>query len=208
MATLGEILASYRTDAEKTIKEAAHDLNVYEKNLTALEAGQYDQLPKGVYARHLVKKYAEYLGLDTQKVLIQFDAEYNDEQQLAPKSLNDEGIVFTPKLIKKLIIAGISFLLVGYFALQIYLIFQPPELTITQPEKNSIISESFIEVHGQTEPGTIVEINDKQITIDDNGSFSATIDLNTGINIISISSKKKNSKPNIIYREILVQPEE
>ena len=208
MATIGEILASYRTDAHKTIAQVAHDLNVYEKNLVALEAGNYDNLPKGVYARHLVKKYAEYLGLDTQKVLSQFDSEYTTDQQLTPQHTKDDGIIFTPKLIKKLIIAGISLLVVAYFAFQIYFIFQPPTLIITKPTENTILTESYIEVQGKTEPEAIVEINDKQITIDDSGLFSTTIDLSTGINIISISAKKKNSKPNIIYREILVQPQQ
>jgi len=47
-----------------------------------------------------------------------------------------------------------------------------PVLSIVSPENNSKLKTNTVEIKGSTEPGAVLTINDKQVTINTDGSFS------------------------------------
>ena len=95
--------------------------------------------------------------------------------------------------------------LVTYLGFEINKIFSPPDLVVINPVADVKITENFIEIKGQTEKEARVFINEKEVFIDSQGEFKATIDLQKGINYIKISAVKKHSRENIVFREVLVE---
>jgi hypothetical protein len=79
---------------------------------------------------------------------------------------------------------------------------------VTVPEANMVTTEKIIDVIGSVESGATLEINGQQVLAADDGSFSENLVLREGTNIIEIIAQKKHSKQSIIYRQVIVQPEE
>lgn len=69
MAGFGETLRQARAHKNVTLREAEADTRINRHYLAALEDEQLDALPPPIYSRGIVRKYADYLGLDAGKVL-------------------------------------------------------------------------------------------------------------------------------------------
>ncbi len=68
--------ATLRLEREKqgmTTASAAATLRLPEKILLHLEAGRFDQLPGDTFARGYVRSYASMLGLDPQRLVLEYD---------------------------------------------------------------------------------------------------------------------------------------
>jgi cytoskeletal protein RodZ len=72
MATFGETLRQARAHKNVTLREAEADTRINRHHLAALEDENFDALPPKIYSRGIVRKYADYLGLDAGKVLDMF----------------------------------------------------------------------------------------------------------------------------------------
>lgn len=71
---------------------------------------------------------------------------------------------------------------------------QAPDLSITSPDDNSSYygsGQRQITVQGETEEGVQVTINDRFITVDEDGKFQYTTTLNEGANTFNIKAKDK-----------------
>ncbi|MFN8498471.1 MAG: DUF4115 domain-containing protein [Anaerolineae bacterium] len=68
MTDLGKTLRAARTQKGVTLAEAAADTRILERQLTAFEQGKTLDVPS-VYARGMLRKYAEYLGLDANEIV-------------------------------------------------------------------------------------------------------------------------------------------
>jgi hypothetical protein len=84
-------------------------------------------------------------------------------------------------------------LILGYIGIQIYKFQSPPTLTISSPSDGTTTTTSDITVNGTTQPGAVVEVNGTLITVDDKGDFQKDIQLNEGINIITVEARKNSS---------------
>lgn len=62
-----------------------------------------------------------------------------------------------------------------------------PFLRIIEPMDNATINASLVSIHGKTEPGATVSINDGITIADAQGDFSFDVSLDDGINVINIT---------------------
>lgn len=69
---VGEILRRTRTHYNLSLDDVANYLRIRASQLDALERGDIEQLPGRVYAIGYVRTYAEYLGLDGEKMIALF----------------------------------------------------------------------------------------------------------------------------------------
>lgn len=69
MANFGETLRQARAHKNVTLREAEADTRINRHHLAALEDENFEALPPKIYSRGIVRKYADYLGLDAGKVL-------------------------------------------------------------------------------------------------------------------------------------------
>ena len=72
---VGEILRRTRVHYARSIEEVEAALRIQAKQIHAIEVGDTDALPARVYALGFVRSYAEYLGLDGDKIVNLFKAQ-------------------------------------------------------------------------------------------------------------------------------------
>ncbi len=70
---LGARLRQAREARGISLARASRRTRLQRRYLEAMEAGEWEVLPSGVYGRGLVRHYAEFLGLDPQEVLAAYD---------------------------------------------------------------------------------------------------------------------------------------
>lgn len=72
MDEIGELLREAREKLGLTHEEVERGTRIRARYLIALEGGDLEMLPSSVQARGFLKNYAEFLGLDTDAVLLQY----------------------------------------------------------------------------------------------------------------------------------------
>jgi cytoskeletal protein RodZ len=208
---IAQELRQTRTDKKISLEKAARQTGINQKYLSALESGNWQQLPAGIYGKKFLKEYAIYLGLDT-KILLELYIE-----ETSPSTSNQISRLFTritpklhytfnlPKLIQTLAITAAVAVCLFYLGFYVTKIIAAPNLTLTQPTTNITTKASRIAISGQTEPNAEVKINNQTVLVQSDGKFTEMINLKTGLNIIVVSSQKKYSKTSEIIRQIFVE---
>jgi len=72
---VGEILRRTRVHYNRSIEDVESALRIQAKQIQAIETGDLSVLPARVYAIGFVRSYAEYLGLDGEKIVDLFKAQ-------------------------------------------------------------------------------------------------------------------------------------
>ncbi|MCX6743964.1 MAG: helix-turn-helix domain-containing protein [Candidatus Parcubacteria bacterium] len=204
--TLGQVFKRYRESEGLKIAQVEKDIKISHRMIEALEADDYRALPDEIYVKNIIKTYGRYLSLDYNKLLALFDSvQVQKNSNLPEVKTKPIRVILTPQRVRNVIIGLAVLMLVVYLGWQLNNIFQPPQLSVYSPENNLATDKNYIEITGKTEKEARVYINEKEVFLDVNGEFKATLDLQKGMNLIKISAAKKRSKENVVYREILVQ---
>jgi len=209
--TVAEQLRRARQNKKIKLDQVAKKLNIDYKYLNALEKGDYGKLPKGVYGRNFLQKYADFLGLDYAEIIIAYESETSARGHCEGKELFAKQVVKNqyfwdaPKIIKNLLIIIIITICFIYLGFRLNKIIVEPDLLITNPADNFITQQAVVEVSGKTEAETETAINSEKILSDINGNFSKIVNLKNGLNIITITSKKKYSKTKTIIKQVFVK---
>ncbi|MFH1379166.1 MAG: LysM peptidoglycan-binding domain-containing protein [bacterium] len=79
----------------------------------------------------------------------------------------------------------------------------PPALTILKPAEGEFIQDTFIQIIGKTEPGCYVNINDRNIVVERDGSFQASISSKKKEVILNITSEDSNGNTSEMKRSVI-----
>ncbi len=85
MKITGELLKSERNRKNISVQDVALALKLSSKIINSIEAGQVENLPSKTFIRGFVKSYAQYLRLDADQVMRQFQEEMGTTHPL-PKN--------------------------------------------------------------------------------------------------------------------------
>lgn len=209
--TLGERLRKIREESGYTLEDVERAIQIRRTYLEALETGQYTTLPGSIYIEQYLKRYAEFLKVDSAYVLDLYREREKrvvapqERLRFEPKKQSMPRELVTPRLIRRIIIGVVVLAALAYLAYTVVTVFSPPPLVITSPENNSTVATPTITVAGVTEPETTVTINGREVFLDTGGMFEETITLTQGINQIKITSAKKRSKPTVVTRTIQLE---
>ncbi|MCK4540054.1 helix-turn-helix domain-containing protein [Candidatus Parcubacteria bacterium] len=212
--TLGQQLKREREEKKISLEKIADDLKINKKYLSALENGRIKDLPAGVYARNYFKAYTEYLNLNTDEILKQYEEEYEGKPAKNKKNLFIQKVTKAryffsiPKVFKITAILFVIFICIIYIGFYLNNLISPPKLIIFSPETDVNINKNKIEIKGQVENDANIKINGKDVLAGKDGFFSEVIFLKKGLNMVLIEAQKKYSKKNEIIRNILVNLEE
>jgi cytoskeletal protein RodZ len=207
--SVGEILEETRREQNLSIETISRTLNIHPGHLFALESGNYQKMPGGVYLEKIFENYVNFLNIDFGSIKKKFDKELGasrttKRQTFTPK-ISQKNFIITPRLLKIAFAAIAVILLLVYLGFEINNIFAPPPLSVTSPIDNLITSEPRIEIVGQTAKEVKVKINDQEIQPDAQGEFRESVLLQPGLNVIKVSAVKKRSRENIIYRQVILK---
>lgn len=209
--TLSEQLRTARQEKNLKVEKIAEKLNISPKYIEALEKGDFEKLPKGVYGKNFLREYALFLGLNYHnlKKIFEKEAETADEsdtQKLFSRQIaKARYFLAIPKIIRNFAIFTVVVICFSYLGYAIKKIYLPPSLLVENPIENLTIKEKTINVAGKTETESQVTINGEAVLSDGAGRFNEEINLKEGLNTITITARKKYGKENTITRQILVE---
>ena len=212
--TVGETISRHRRNKGLSIDRIAHMISVSPQHLKNLESDAYDSLPPAVYTKNFLYEYAKFLDLSPRTVYDRFlsekDLYYSTRRPTKEtKNVNRNklvGFILNPKTLKYAGLLCLFILVAGYLLISINNIFSRPELVVSYPlENNLITTERTLELQGVTEREVTLTVNGRQVIYDKNGRFSIQLDLQKGLNIIKIEAKKKHSRENTVYKQIIAE---
>ncbi len=206
--TLGERLKAYRQRQHLTFEQAEEETKVRLKYLVALEKGDYNQLPAGVYTIGFLSKYADFLGAPKEELIQAYRQERGTAGNLplAPKiQLKENRFYLTPKTIILGLVVIFCATLTGYIFYSVKNFTSPPNLEISSPVADQVIREDKVEIVGKTDEGTTLEINDQTVFIDDKGNFHETVKLQPGLNNIEVRAINRLKKETVKVIKILAE---
>lgn len=78
--SVGEILRRTRIYHNLSLEQVSTDLRIRTAHIEAIERSMYEELPGRVYAIGFIRNYAEYLGLDGEKIITLFKTQEGGRQ--------------------------------------------------------------------------------------------------------------------------------
>ncbi len=91
---------------------------------------------------------------------------------------------------------------------RVFLRTQPPLLSVTNLQDQMEVSDPSFILLGKTEPGTTVWVNGRQVPVDQQGGFQATVELLKGENVIRIEALDKAGNTATLVRRLTYAPVE
>jgi cytoskeletal protein RodZ len=176
------------------------------KYLTAIETGDYANLPNDVYSRGFVHQYASHLGLNGADIARAYAEERGGLQvadTAAPRLERPKRLVVTGRIatfaIAIIIILGLG----SYLAWQFSSLAAPPTIVIVTPGLNQTVTGGSVTVSGRVTQGADVSIDDVSVASDTDGNFSSPVSLQNGLNTIRVSARSKLGKQSSLSRAVL-----
>jgi cytoskeletal protein RodZ len=197
MITAGEVLKEKRQRLRKSLSSIAEETKIQKRYLQYIENNDFSKFDSDVFLVGFIKIYAKYLDLDSVKVLALYRRSNPTKRvnTVKPREKNifkGSKIVITPKLLITISIILFVLGIFTYIGIQIYKFQSPPRLVITEPLNDTIITQSKTTIKGEVSQEATVNINGENID-SNNGRFEYTIQLNEGINIITVIAKKNSN---------------
>lgn len=106
----GETLRIARESKNLSLQSVAQQLNLSERSLARIEAGDFSQLPGHTFARGYVRAYAKVLGLDQNRLVQEFDQ--HTGTTAAGSNVNSLGHIDQPVRLSRSMIRFFMFALV------------------------------------------------------------------------------------------------
>ncbi len=72
--TIGERLKKEREKKGYSLDEVHSRLRIHPSILSQIEGGRFDELPAPIYAKGFIKRYSEFLELNAQEILVEYDS--------------------------------------------------------------------------------------------------------------------------------------
>ena len=199
---LGEVLRAAREAKGVDLQRVERETKIRERYLSALERGEYRELPGSVYTKGFLRNYGAYLGLDPEYLIDLFRLETTSTADrpsapTPPRPLagrRSRAFVVTPGAV----VAGILTILVGgfiaYLGYEFVNFARTPELRITDPAGNvSRHPDLAITIRGITAPNARVSVSNltenPTVTADADGAFEVTVRLVPGSNVARLTAR-------------------
>jgi cytoskeleton protein RodZ len=90
MTEIGEILREARETLGLTLEEVERVTRIRTYHLEALEAGDFEALPSPVQVRGFLHNYAEFLGLNTDEILLRYAESLQQQHRTRPAGTLDQ----------------------------------------------------------------------------------------------------------------------
>ncbi|MCF7795696.1 hypothetical protein K9M42_01235 [Patescibacteria group bacterium] len=209
---LSFVLKKIRLVQKITQEELASSFVCDVSEIQALENGYYNRFISKKKIRKILKLYSKKFDLNYKYLLKLYKNNFKDYIKnrscifLETDNFNRKNI-FLPNVAKYLLIFIFSFSFIFYFSLQIKDKYEPPLLQVINPVSDYKTNDKKILVYGKSVPETSLTVNNKEIYIDGDGSFSFEISLHKGVNILKFVASKKGSKENVIIKRVFLEEE-
>jgi len=211
---MAEQLRQSRLEKRLNLADIAAKINIKKEYLEALEKGEYNKLPAGVYGKNFLKEYAIFLGLNYKELIKDFQSEKTilpgeKSKEVFPQQIiKKRNFLIFPKIIKNFVIVAVTLVCLLYLGFCLKKIVSSPMLEVIEPKDSQVIKGNFVNVLGKTEAEAEIAINGETISLEQGEKeslFTKKINLKTGLNTIIITAKKKYGREETVERQVLVE---
>jgi cytoskeletal protein RodZ len=198
---LGEVLREAREAKGVDLVRVERETKIRERYLSALERGEYRELPGSVYTKGFLRNYGSYLGLDPEYLIDLYRIETTAAVErprvpTPPRPIagrRNRAFVVTPGAIfAALLTIGVG-AFIAYLAFEIVNFARTPELRITDPPGPvSNFTDDEITIRGMTAPNARVTVDNlrenPEVLAGDDGAFEVTVSLVPGSNVVQLTA--------------------
>lgn len=209
--TLGKFLAKKRIEKGLSLEKVSQETKILNSYLKAIEEDNYSILPPPAYLRAIVKKYAQYLKLNTEEVLNLLKETNHRDWVSGKKDLLPQNRFALPQFKLIVFLRNFSVRLLKYLFLLIiifYLLYEisflvfPPKIILYQPKEDFSTTEKEIILKGKVIRAKSILLKNQPLTLDKEGNFSYPFILNPGLNQIELKATNHLGKETILIRNI------
>lgn len=213
-AHVGLYLKELRERRSWTLAKASAETKLPESFLYALETERWAGIPDPLYTERILRAYVKALG-GSERYLLHKYRGWLKKQKAARRP--EEFLPRTSR-VRALDLAVISrlaaffgfliFILLvgGYVYEQARIISTPPPLEVTRPSEGERVETARADVAGRTLPESTIEINGLPAMVDNGGAFSLVISLPRGMNVITVTARKRHGRTATVIRHVIYEP--
>lgn len=196
---LGTVLRTAREARFIDLARVERDTKIRVRYLSALERGDYRDLPGSVYTRGFLRNYGLYLGLDPEYLIDLYRLESGiaaerPSMPSPPRPMSERqgrSLVVSSSAITAAILAILVLGLVVYVVGELVIFSGTPDLRITDPAADLLAYEgSEYTIRGVTEPNSTITTEglrqNPSTMADADGAFSVRVGLVPGANVITL----------------------
>lgn len=211
MKTVGEILKTARRRKGLKRLQIARQTKISGKYIKALEANAFTKLPEAAFVKGFIRNYCQAVGLDPDQALAVFRRDYDQDirGQVIPRDLAATPMkrswLWTPRTTVIGIASLVTILLLTYFTYQYRLLTDAPPLEVVSPKEEERVN-STLTVSGKTDPQGTLTINNQQVLVNDDGTFSQPLVLPSGTRTITVQATNRSGKSRTVQRTVHVIP--
>ena len=218
--SVGDLLHAAREKKGVDLYRAERDTKIRARHLSALEDGDYAELPGAVYTKGFLRNYALYLGLDPVEILDRWHEEQDPGQRSSsstmvapPQPLTDprRGLTFTPSLVVAAVLGLVVVLFVGYVGMQLFRFSQVPELSLNGPSIIQVAKDqTSVELTGSSPAHATVKALDPAGTMvrstdsDGDGHWSLVLPVQKGSNEFTLTAHDPETGRESPSRQVII----
>jgi len=196
------------------------DTKIRVKYLSALEDGEFTELPGDVYTRGFLRNYASYLGLDADQIEEAWHEEAGSRparQALVvgpqPIAIPSRGFVLQRSHFALLGVLVVVAIVVAYFGFQMTRFLSYPTLGVTTPNALNIdvpANTTGYTLNGTATAGSTVEIDQdasalQTVVADDAGHWSRLVTLHPGSNQFNVTARNLDTNHASKVTQIIIR---
>ncbi len=206
---LGEKLRNLRRSQAVSLEMIETLTRVRKCYLEALEWGRYDLLPDPMYTRNYIRSYARALNADETYFLELYAEESGRTDLLSPhrlprERLKKQNFFVATHWLSGLVLGVAALTVVLYLGYQANRLLSAPTIALLNPANDSAVGSALLPVSGTVDNKEVqLKINGTNVVIKDDKTFSTTLDLVRGLNVVTVEAKRRYSKSAIIYRRVV-----
>lgn len=207
--SLGAKLAATRKKKNLSLEKAEIDTRIRAHYLEAIEEERFAQLPPA-QMKGFIRHYGDYLGIPSSEIeqdleLLPLTA--TKRSYFSPRLIEKETRwLVTPRTLAVLLSIIVLVLFIGYVTYQVRQFAAPPELEITTPQNEAVVTAEQVTIEGRTEPGGLILVDTLQANVNPDGTFTYALTLRPGLNQITIQAENRIKKQTTRVLSLLYQP--
>lgn len=203
MRTIGQVIRDARAQKRYSRSKLEEITKIKTGFIEALEAEDWEKLPEYPVLQGFVRNIAQALKLDQKNLNAVLRRDYPPKDlNINPKPDVNTKFVWNPRLTFLLGIFIVTLMIIGYLTFQYVSFISSPKVSIDSPSEGQVVRERELKVTGMVEKEATVLVNNQPALVDEEGSFSATIEIFEGTEEIEIKAIKRSGRETVIKRKI------
>lgn len=188
-------------------EKLAQITGISERYIWAIQNVELDKLPPAPYVRGYIKKIAEVLRLNHDEIWDLYKKELSHKTSGKYDTLPENRFAIRQLSRKQIFAITLGLIFSVYLIFNISRLLGKPNLEIANPPQSIITtSENHILLTGTMNRQDKLTINNEEVFIDSNDSFTKDFPLELGLNVIEFKAKRFLGRETSEIKQVLYQP--